>query len=392
MAYSIALIILCGVFFNFIAQKIKLPGLVGMLFAGILIGPYGLNLIDSSMLEASSDIRKIALVVILLRAGLGLELEELKKVGFSAFKLSFMPCVFEGICITFLAHFLLGFTYIEGGMLGFIIAAVSPAVVVPFMIKYKEQGHGKKNAIPTLILAGSSVDDIFAITFFSAFLSFYQNEGGNILQNFIKIPVSISLGIVIGIIIGILVVLLFKRLKTTYVNKGIILLAISIMLSVLENVLKPYVEFSSLLSIMCMGFVISFFYRKLSDKLSPQFSDIWSLAQIFLFVLVGAEVNYNLIFHTGVLGIVLITIGLLARSMGVFSALWGSKLNSSEKAFVSISYIPKATVQAALGAIPLTLGVHNGDIILAVSVLSIILTAPVGAFLMEAFVERLIPE
>lgn len=391
MIYSFSLIILIGIIFDLSFEKLKLPGIIGMLFSGIIIGPYGFNLIDSSILSISAEIRKIALIVILIRAGLGLELNELKKVGFSSFKLSFIPCLFEGLCITFVSHWLLGITYIEAGMLGFIVAAVSPAIVVPFMIKYKEAGYGRKNSIPTLVLAGASVDDIFAITFFTSFLSFYHNENSNILQNLVKIPISIVLGIIIGILCGVLILLLFRKLKTSYIYKGIILLSFSMMLNVLENSINTYIEFSSLLAIMCMGFVISYFSKKTYENLSPQFLNIWTLAKIFLFVLVGAEVNYNLIFETGFLGVAIILIGLLARSIGVFTALLKSKLNSNEKIFISISYIPKATVQAALGAIPLTMGVKNGNLILAISVLSIILTAPIGAFLMDYFVKKLIP-
>ncbi|NFB58021.1 sodium:proton antiporter [Clostridium botulinum] len=379
MASSLAIIILLGLIANKLFEKLKLPGLLGMLILGILIGPHGLNWLSKDILNASSDLRKIALIVILLRAGLGLNKDELKLVGKTALKLSCVPGIIEGFFIAIASIKLLGFSFIQGGLLGFIIAAVSPAVVVPQMLSLMDKGLGKAKGIPTLILAGASIDDVFAITIFSTFLGLYSGKNINIGMQILKIPISIILGTLIGVLSAIIIIKIFKKYAIDNTKKILIILSISIILTLIEALLKGKLEIASLLGVMALGFVISDKIPSIGDKVSKGLNEIWVFAQILLFVLVGAEVNIVVAFKSGFLGIMIIALGIVGRSIGVLISLKGSNLNKEEKLFCIIAYIPKATVQAAMGAVPLVNGVEAGDIILAIAVLSILTTAPLGA-------------
>ncbi|CAM2983577.1 cation:proton antiporter [Clostridium sporogenes] len=390
MAGSLAIIILLGLIANKLFEKLKLPGLLGMLILGIIIGPHGLNWLSKDILNASSDLRKIALIVILLRAGLGLNKDELKLVGKTALKLSCIPGIIEGLFIAIASVKLLGFSFIQGGLLGFIIAAVSPAVVVPQMLNLIDKGLGKAKGIPTLILAGASIDDVFAITIFSTFLGVYAGKNINIAIQILKIPVSIILGTLIGVLSAIIIIEIFKKYSIDNTKKILIILSISIILTLIEALLKGKLEIASLLGVMALGFVISDKIPSIRDKISKGLNEIWVFAQILLFVLVGAEVNMVVAFKSGFLGIIIIALGLIGRSIGVLISMKGSNLNKKEKLFCVIAYIPKATVQAAMGAVPLANGVAAGDIILAIAVLSILTTAPLGAIAINLSGPRLL--
>ncbi|UTB32463.1 MAG: cation:proton antiporter [Methanobacterium sp. ERen5] len=376
---SLGIIIVFGLIFSRLFSKIGLPGLLGMLVVGVLIGPYYLNLIDPRFLGISSDLRVMALIIILLRAGLSLHRDALRKVGMSALKMSFLPCLLEGLTIMVVAHLLLGLPWIVAGMLGFIIAAVSPAVVVPSMLSFIERSMGTAKSIPTLLMAGASADNVVAITIFSAFFGFYLNSSLNIGIAIIGIPVSLILGMIMGFLLGLLVLKIFKHYSIGSSEKILIILASAILLKELGDYLQNYVPVAALLGIMVLGFVIVDRNPNLGLELSSKFSKIWVLAEIILFVLVGAQVNIQLVISAGVAGIIIIGIGLLARSLGVYLSLSGTELNQDEKLFSMVANTPKATVQAAIGAVPLAAGVASGDIILAISVLAIILTAPLGS-------------
>lgn len=383
MALSIAIIIFFGMISNYLFQKIKIPGLLGMLIVGVIVGPYGLNLLDQSILDISSDLRTIALIIILLRAGFGLNRHEVTKVGKTAIKLSFIPGLFEGITVMVVSIWLLDLDFIQGGMLGFILAAVSPAVVVPLMLKLKESGLGTKKGIPTLVLSAASVDDVFAITIFTTFMGIYANKNFNVGLQLLNIPVSILLGVLLGLVLGFILVWLFKKYHIRDTNKVILILSIAIFMVTLEKSLSNIIMIASLLGVMALGFIITERKPELGTRLSSKFGKVWLFAELFLFVLVGAEVNLQVALNAGLIGLLVITIGLTARSVGVFLAAIKSGLNRKEKIFVGFSFLPKATVQAAIGAIPLSYGVENGELILAIAVLSIIFTAPLGAILIS---------
>ncbi|RXI49104.1 sodium:proton antiporter [Clostridium tetani] len=390
MAVSLAIILLLGLLVSKLFEKIKLPGLLGMIILGTIIGPYGLNWLHGDMINVSADLRKIALIIILLRAGLGINKKDLKKVGKTAFKMSCVPGIMEGFSIAFVSIKLLEFSFIEGGMLGFIIAAVSPAVVVPSMLNLLESSIGTNKGIPTLILAGASIDDIFAITIFSTFLGLYSGANINIGIQLLNIPVSIILGIIAGGIIGFIMVRVFSKYHIRDTKKVLLILGTSILFTELEKVLKTKIEIASLLGVMTIGFVIIKKIPDVGKGLALKFNKIWIFTEILLFVLVGAEVNVNVAINAGKMGIVVILIGLLGRSIGVIISLLGTDLNWKERLFCVIAYVPKATVQAAMGAVPLSLGVESGDIILAMAVLSIIITAPLGAIGINFSAKRLL--
>ena len=379
MILSLAVIITLGLIFNKLFKSIKLPGLLGMLILGIIVGPNMLNLISNDILTISPDLRKIALIVILLRAGLGINRSTLKKVGKTALKMSFLSCVIEGFAIAFVSKYILNISFIEAGMLGFIIAAVSPAVVVPQMLELINKGRGKENGVPTVILAASSIDDVFAITIFSTFLGLYGGSNISISGKLLSIPISILLGGGIGILIAILLIGIFKKFHLRDTEKTLIILASGMLLTSLEDILKNIVPIASLLGVMVVGFVLLDKYPKVANRISEKFNKVWVFAEILLFVLVGAQVDVKVIVHSGLLGLLVLFIGLVARSIGVYISLIGSNLNLKEKIFCIISFMPKATVQAAMGAVPLASGVASGNLILAIAVLSIIVTAPLGA-------------
>ncbi len=380
MAASLAIIIILGLIMNKLFETVKLPGLLGMLIAGAVAGPYVLDIIDPNLLAISSDLRKIALIVILLRAGFGLKKDQLNKIGISAAKMSAIPGLFEGAAVLFISRYLLGLSFIEAGMLGFIIAAVSPAVIVPLMLDFIERKKGEENAVPTLILAGASIDDVFAITIFSAFLSIYKGTASSLLGSLLGIPISILLGIMSGIVIGMFLVWFFKKNHTRDTKKVLIILGASILLNSAEDILANLsIPFASLLGVMTIGFIILERDPERAKRLSVKFNKVWVFAEILLFVLLGAQVNISVMFDSGAAGLLIIAFGLLFRSLGVLISLAGSSLTKKERLFCIIAYTPKATVQAAIGSVPLSFGVPGGELILAVAVLSIVATAPLGA-------------
>jgi len=397
MALSLAIIMVLGLAFNKLFEKMKLPGLLGMLILGVILGPYGLDwlfkdfLMTEDVIRLSSDFRKIALIVILLRAGFGIKKETLEKVGVPALKLSCIPGVMEGFAVLGLSMLLLELSFVEAGMLGFIIAAVSPAVVVPSMLNLVERGKGAAKGIPTMILAGASIDDVIAITIFSSFLGMYGGGKVNLGRQLLNIPISIILGGLIGVGIGFVLVWFFKKYHLRDTKKVLIILSIAILFTALEDLLATYVPLASLLGVMAIGFIILEYYPKLAKRLSIKLNKIWVFAEILLFVLVGAQVNVGVAFQTGLVGLVIIAGGLVARSVGVFLSLLGTELTQKERLFCVIAYTPKATVQAAIGAVPLAAGVASGDVILAMAVLAIMVTAPLGAIGIrtagEAFLE-----
>ncbi len=378
MTTSIAIIILLGLLSKYIFEKLKLPGLLGMLLVGVLLGPYVFNLLDENILVISKDLRQLALIIILLRAGLGISRQNLNKVGKTALFMSFIPGLLEGFTILLVSTQLFGLTFIEGGILGFIVAAVSPAVVVPSMLTYIDEKKGTKKGIPTLILASASVDDVFAITIYTAFLGLYSGTQESIGVQLMNIPISIILGIVIGTVIGLTLVKFFEIHHIRDTKKVLIILGIATLLTSLESWLFGVIPIASLLGVMTIGFIILEKRELVAKRLSVKYNKIWIFAEILLFILIGSEVNIHVAFEAGLKGILLIAIGLIARTIGVMISTHGSNLNFKERIFCAISYIPKATVQAAIGAVPLSLGIPSGELILAVAVLSIIITAPLG--------------
>lgn len=390
MAISLALIILLGIFSSYLFEKFKLPGLLGMLLLGILIGPYSLNLINDNLLNISADLRKIALIIILLRAGFGIKRSELKDIGKPALKMSCIPGILEGFAIAVASTMLLDFTFIQGGILGFIIAAVSPAVVVPQMINLINNKRGTDKNIPTLILAAASIDDVFAITIMTVFMGLYGGENINIAGQILGIPISILLGIGLGVVVALILTKIFDRLNINSTRKILLVLAAAIFITYLETALEHIITIASLLGVMTLSFILMDKKPEISKDLSEGFNKIWSLAEILLFVLVGAQVNISVALEAGVIGILLIIIGLFFRSIGVWISLANTNLETKEKIFCMISYIPKATVQAAMGAVPLSLGVASGDTILAISVVAILLTAPIGSICISYFSPKLL--
>ncbi|MBN2898492.1 MAG: cation:proton antiporter [Clostridia bacterium] len=397
MALSLAVIMILGLAFNKLFEKFKMPGLLGMLILGVILGPYGLDwlfkdfLRTEDVINLSSDFRKIALIVILLRAGFGIKKETLAKVGVPALKLSCIPGIMEGFAIMGLSMHFLKFSFAEAGMLGFIIAAVSPAVVVPSMLALVEKGKGAAKGIPTMILAGASIDDVVAITIFSTFLGMYGGGKVNLGRQLLNIPISIIMGGLIGAGMGFLLVWFFKKYHLRDTKKVLIILSIAILFNAFEEVMASFFPVASLLGVMTIGFIILEKYPELAKRLSLKFNKIWVFAEILLFVLVGAQVNIGVAFQMGLVGLVIIAGGLLARSIGVWISLLGTHLTTKERLFCVIAYTPKATVQAAIGAVPLAAGVAGGDMILAMAVMAIMITAPLGAIGIrisgEAFLE-----
>lgn len=387
MILSVGIILLLGLIIGRLGRKVKLPDLVAMLIVGIIIGPYGLNIINPKLLKISSELRKLALVIILLRAGLGLNAQELKNIGIPALKMSCIPGVFEGLAIAFLASNLLNISFIEGGILGFIIAAVSPAVVVPAMLKLMQREE--KREIGTLILAAASIDDVFAITICNIFISLYFSRSTSILLEIMNIPISILLGILLAYIFSRFLRFIFKYFKSS-VERIILILGMALVLVGMEELLKVYINIASLIGVMALGFFVNNkLAREEKLELSRAYNEIWSVFQILLFVLIGMELDIKLVGQYGYLAILIIVFGLVFRSLGVLISLIGRDFSRREKIFIIASYIPKATVQGAMAGVPLAMGVESGDMILSIGILSIILTAPLGAYWIEALSEQI---
>lgn len=382
MLLSIALILLVGMSMGWICRKIKLPSLLGMLITGIVLGPYVLNVLDIKLLGISADLRKIALIIILTRAGLGLDLTSLKKIGRPAVLMCFVPATFELAGMLLLAPRLMGMRLLEAAVMGAVLAAVSPAVVVPRMVKLMEEGYGVKEGIPQLILAGASVDDVYVIVLFSTFSGMMQGEGASVIR-FVNIPVSIILGMIIGLTIGVLLAFYFQKVHIRDTAKVLIILGISFLLAAAEDSLTTPVTFSALIAIMFIGVGLQRKREAVAKRLAVKYGKLWVAAEVFLFVLVGATVNIGYLGRVGVRALLMIAGALLFRMAGVWVCLLGTGLKTGEKAFTMLAYTPKATVQAAIGGIPLALGFACGDTVLTVAVLAIVLTAPLGAFAID---------
>ena len=389
MLLSISLILILGMFMGWICQKMKLPALLGMLITGIILGPYGLNLLDGSILGISAELRKIALIIILTRAGLGLDLSGLKKIGRPAVLMCFVPASFELLGMILLAPKLMGLSVLESAVMGAVLAAVSPAVVVPRMVKLMDEGYGVKEGIPQLILAGASVDDVYVIVLFSTFVGMMQGEGASILK-FVNIPVSIFFGIAIGLFLGVLLAYFFKKVHIRDTSKVLIILSISFLLVVIEDKLTTAITFSSLIAVMFIGIGLQKKREAVAKRLSVKYGKLWVAAEVFLFVLVGATVNIEYLGKVGAKAFVVIIGALIFRMFGVFVCLLGTNLKRKERLFAMMAYTPKATVQAAIGGIPLALGLACGDIVLTVAVLAIVFTAPLGAFAIDWSYKKLL--
>jgi len=389
MLLSISIITLTALLLSQLFTKLKLPGIIGMLVTGIILGPFVLDLISPSILSLSADLRQIALIVILIRAGLSLDLEDLKKIGRPALLLSFIPATIEMIAVIIFAPIFFGISYLDAAIMGAIIAAVSPAVVVPRMIKLMESGYGREKKIPQLIMAGASIDDVYVIVVFTALIQVYQGSNVSLLT-FLFIPISIVLGVFLGIMVGIVLSWYFKKFHMRDTIKVLIIFSIGFLFIVLEKTVSEYLPISGLVGIMALGGTILKKHMVLAKRLVGKFEKIWVIAEIMLFVLVGAAVDITVIANVGLLALLLIVISMVFRMIGVLIALIRTKLNPKEKLFVGISYSPKATVQAAIGAIPLSLGISSGNLILTVAVLAIIITAPFGAILMDKTYKKLL--
>lgn len=389
MLKSLALIFLFGLLLGSIFKKLKLPAILGMLVTGIILSPYALNLLDSSILSVSGDLRQLALVIILTRAGLKMDINALKKVGRPAILMSFLPALCEILGVVLLAPVFFNVSVIEALIMGTVIAAVSPAIVVPRMINLAEKNYGTAKSIPQLIMAGSSIDDIFVIVLFTSFTKIA--EGAQISANvFFQIPVSIILGVIVGITLGILLTAFFKYYHMRDSIKVIIILSISFLLITLENSLKEVIQISALLAIMSMSATLLKTYDVLAERLSDKFSKLWVGAEIILFVLVGANVDFKYALSSGILVLMLVIFALLFRATGVIICLIKTNLNFKERTFCVFAYLPKATVQAAIGAIPLSMGLPCGKIVLTVAVVAILITAPLGALLIDNTYEKLL--
>ena len=389
MLLSIALILMVGMALGWVCKKMKLPSLLGMLVTGILLGPYVFDLIDASILSISSEIRKIALIIILTRAGLSLDISGLKKMGRPAVMMCFVPASFELIGMILLAPKLLGLSMLEAAIMGAVLAAVSPAVVVPRMVKLMEEGYGTKEGIPQLILAGASVDDVYVIVLFTTFTNMIQGNGVSVIQ-FVNIPVSIVLGILIGFISGWMLSKYFEKVHIRDTIKILIILSWSFVLVAIEDALNTPITFSALIAIMFIGVALQKYRGEVSIRLSAKYNKLWVTAEVFLFVLVGATVNIYYLGNVGMKALIVIVGALVLRMLGVFVCLLGTSLNFKERVFSMMAYTPKATVQAAIGGIPLSLGLGCGDIVLTVAVLAIVLTAPLGAFAIDLSYKKLL--
>lgn len=389
MLFSIGLILLLGLCFSEVFKTINLPGLLGMILAGILIGPSLLNWVDPGLIQIAPDIRQMALIIILTRAGLSLDFRELKKIGRPALCMSFIPALFEICAVAVLSVYILKLSFLEGILMGTVLAAVSPAVVVPRMIQLKSEGYGKKHSVPSLIMAGSSADDIFVIVLFYSFLSLLKS-GSFQAEKLLEIPVSILAGIVLGLAFGYLAGKILHSFLDHPIYKALFLLGISFMLLEIENRLKGIVPVSALLAVLFMAIMISQNFSDLAGQLQTRYNSMWKGAEIFLFVLVGVAVNIRFAFKQGILPVLVILLALCFRMMGVLVCLIKTNLTKKERIFCMLAYTPKATVQAGIGAIALSEGLACGSMVLTTAVLAILITAPLGALCIDKLHARLL--
>lgn len=395
MLTSLALIFLVGLSMATICQKLRLPRIIGMLITGVILGPYVLDLFDSSILGISSELRQMALVIILIKAGLSLNLKDLKRVGRPAIMLSFIPASCEIVAYTIFAPIIFGITHIEGAVMGAVLSAVSPAIVVPRMVNLMEKGISTKKGIPQMILAGASMDDIFVIVLFTTFVSMAQGNGVNLIS-FANIPVSIVLGILLGAVAGLALSWFFE---TNYAHKHlvrnsvkvIIILGTAFLLLTIETALKGTVPVSGLLAVVSMSLVIGIrSVKEVTARLQEKFGKLWIAAEVILFVLVGAAVDIRYTLRAGLGALAMIFIALSIRAIGVLLCTVKTPLNKKERLFCVLSYMPKATVQAAIGSVPLAMGLPCGNLVLSVAVLAIVITAPLGAFAMDLGYKKLL--
>ena len=378
MLFSLALMLLSALALSGIMQKLRLPGLLGMLITEIALSPYALDLIAPELLDVSADLRQIALIVILMRAGLALDLNALKKVGRPSVLMCFIPATFEIVATILLAPLFLSITYLEAAIMGAVLGAVSPAVIVPKMIKLTESGYGKEKSIPQLIMAGASVDDVYVIVLFTSLMG--MSESGSFdFTGIVKIPAAIAVGLATGVLFGLILVWLFRKIKTRDTVKILIILGVAFLLVVIESAISGYIPMSGLLAVMALGGAILKKNEDLAKRMSVKFSKVWVSAEIMLFILVGATINTEYAVKEGFITVALIFSVLTVRFIGVLVCLFKTKLNMKERFFCGVAYLPKATVQAAIGGIPLAVGITAGNTILTVAVLAILITAPLGA-------------
>lgn len=389
MLTDIAVIFLLGIVFAKVFEKMGLAPIIGMLMAGIIISPNQLNIVSDTIINLSADLRQIALVVILTRAGLSLNFDKLKKVGRPAILLSFVPASIEMLAIIFFSQNFFNIDTIDAGIMAAVLAAVSPAIVVPRMIKLINEGYGGDKNIPEMILAGASVDDVFVIVFFSSFLAL--KTGGKLsAMSFLNIPISIITGIFLGIIIGKIFVFVFEKININEIYKTMIFVSFSFLMLKLQSLIEPYIAMSALIAIMAAGIVINRIDSKMAKELLGTYNRLWKVFELFLFVLVGISVDLAYIKEAGLLAVLLIIIGLIFRMIGVNISLIGTNLDKNERVFTSFAYLPKATVQAAIGPVALSMGLNSGNLILSVSVIAILLTAPLGAILTDKTYKKLL--
>lgn len=389
MLTSLALIFLFGLIFGALFQKLRLPPLLGMLIVGIVLGPYALNWLDDSLLSISADLRQIALIIILTRAGLNLNISDLKKVGRPAILMCFLPACFEILGMLVLAPPLLHISYLDAAIMGAVVGAVSPAVIVPKMLRLMEEGYGTEKSIPQLILAGASVDDVFVIVLFSSFTGLAKGESFSPWR-FAEIPVSILLGILLGAALGLALAFFFQKVHVRDSVKVLLLLSFSFLLVALEDALEGFVPISGLIAVMSLGIALQRKRDIVARRLSLKFSKLWVAAELLLFVLVGATVDLHYAYAAGLSAVILIFGVLLFRMAGVWVCLFKTKLLFKERLFCVLAYMPKATVQAAIGSVPLSMGLSCGNIVLTVAVLAILITAPLGAFLIDLTYKKLL--
>lgn len=389
MLLSLAFIFLCGMLFGGIFEKLRLPPLLGMLFIGILLGPYVFDWLDPMLLSISAELRQIALIIILTRAGLNLNVSDLKKVDRPAVLMCFLPASFEIAGMLLLAPKLLGVSLLDAAILGTVIAAVSPAVVVPKMLKLMDEGYGVKQGIPQLIMAGASVDDVFVIVLFTSFTGLAS--GGAISPfDFVRVPTSIFLGMAVGVLCGLLLSQLFRKIHLRDSLKVLLLLSLSFLYVTLEDAIPGAIGFSGLLAVMSTGVMLQRGRSAVADRLSAKYSKLWVAAELLLFVLVGATVDIQYALASGLAAVALLFGVMGFRMLGVFVCLLGTKLQMRERLFCMLAYMPKATVQAAIGSIPLSMGLSCGNIVLTVAVLAILITAPLGAFAIDHTYRKLL--
>ena len=389
MLTSIAYIFLLGLTLGTIFNRLKIPALLGMLITGIVLGPYALNAISPSLLAISTELRQIALVIILMRAGLALDIKDLKKVGRPALLMCFIPATLEILAMMWIAPRLLGVTVVEAALMGAVVAAVSPAIIVPKMLHLMENKYGTRKSIPQMIMAAGSVDDVYVIVLFASFLTL--STGGEVTSaSLLQVPVSIITGLLIGVVSGWVLQRFFRRRHMRDSVKLLIILSIAFLFLAMEEQLKGIVPVSGLLAVMAMGATILQLYPLLAKRISPKFSKLWVAAEIVLFVMVGATVDIRFAASAGLAVVGVLFFVMIFRMLGVYLSMLKTKLTVRERLFCMIAYIPKATVQAAIGSIPLAMGLPSGKIILTVAVLAILITAPLGAFGIDRTYKRLL--